>query len=213
MPENPYDILGVSPDASPDEVKKAYRKKARENHPDLNPDDPGAAERMNKINEAYDRIMNPEKYAARDRRAGAQRPGGSAGGYGAGGSAQRTGSGYAGGAQRPGSTGYAGGQGYAGGSGPYGWAGGFGFDFDDLFGFGGDGSAAGGPIHPEASATDSPEVRSAINDINAGNYQRAVSTLNTVVSTGRFSPNLSSRAPAIRDITALVTKVPGKYCT
>ena len=65
MPENPYDILGVSPDASPDEVKKAYRKKARENHPDLNPDDPGAAERMNKINEAYDRIMNPEKYEAR----------------------------------------------------------------------------------------------------------------------------------------------------
>ena len=105
MPENPYDILGVSPDASPDEVKKAYRKKARENHPDLNPDDPGAAERMNKINEAYDRIMNPEKYEARDRRAqaaqgypGGQRPGGAgtAGGSrtGAGAGGQQTGYGY-----------------------------------------------------------------------------------------------------------------------
>ena len=52
MTENPYDILGVSRDASPDEVKKAYRKKAREAHPDLNPDDHTAAERMNKVSEA-----------------------------------------------------------------------------------------------------------------------------------------------------------------
>ena len=71
MTEDPYDILGVPRTATSDEIKKAYRKKARENHPDLNPNDPAAAERMNRINEAYDRIMNPEKYAARDRRAGA----------------------------------------------------------------------------------------------------------------------------------------------
>ena len=85
MVENPYDVLGVSRDASADEVKKAYRKKARENHPDLNPNDPDAADRMNKINEAYDRIMNPEKYAARDRRASAAAGGPGAGYGGAGG--------------------------------------------------------------------------------------------------------------------------------
>ncbi|WP_418256049.1 J domain-containing protein, partial [Gordonibacter urolithinfaciens] len=115
MVENPYDVLGVSRDASLDEVKKAYRKKARENHPDLNPNDAAAAERMNKINEAYDRIVNPEKYAARDRRAAASNP---SAGYGAGGAA---GSGGAGGS----------GQNPYGSEGPYGWTGGFGFDFDD----------------------------------------------------------------------------------
>ena len=119
-------------------MKKAYRKKTRENHPDLNPNDPAAAERMNRINEAYDRIMNPEKYAARDRRAGA------AGGSGAGSS----GYGYAGGAggYGQGSQGSGQGQGYQQGGqgygteGPYGWTGGFGFD--DLFGFGGAGAAS-----------------------------------------------------------------------
>ena len=69
MVKDPYEVLGVSKDASADEIKKAYRKKARENHPDLNPNDPKAAERMNEINEAYDRITNPEKYKASDRRA------------------------------------------------------------------------------------------------------------------------------------------------
>lgn len=179
MPENPYDILGVSPDASPDEVKKAYRKKARENHPDLNPNDPGAAERMNKINEAYDRIMNPEKYEASDRRAQAAQ-----------GASQRPGAGQAGYAGGPGSGGPGGtqtGYGYGGPSsagGPYGWTGGF--DWDDLFGFGGAGSAAaGGPIHPEASAADSPEVHAAIDAINAGRFQQAIGILNAITSHGR----------------------------
>ena len=68
MTEDPYDILGVPRTATSDEIKKAYRKKARENHPDLNPDDPEAEERLKKINEAYDRITNPEKYARDDAR-------------------------------------------------------------------------------------------------------------------------------------------------
>ena len=68
MAMNPYEILGVPETASQDEVKRAYRKKARENHPDLNPGDANAAKRMNQINEAYDRIMNPDKYATEDAR-------------------------------------------------------------------------------------------------------------------------------------------------
>ena len=183
MTDNPYAVLGVSENATPDEVKKAYRKKARENHPDLNPNDPAAAERMNRINEAYDRIMNPEKYAARDRRAGA------AGGSGAGSS----GYGYAGGAggYGQGSQGSGQGQGYQQGGqgygteGPYGWTGGFGFDFDDLFGFGGAGAASNEPIHPEPSASDSASVRQAVAAINAGDFQQAVGILSAVVSSGR----------------------------
>lgn len=89
MAMDPYSVLGVSRDASQDEVKKAYRRKARENHPDLNPNDPNAAERMNEVNEAYDRIMNPEKYAAADRRA-------SAASGGAAGASSQGSSGYAG---------------------------------------------------------------------------------------------------------------------
>lgn len=62
MVEDPYKVLGLSEGASKDEIKKAYRKKAKEYHPDLHPDDPKAAENMHQVNEAYERLMNPEKY-------------------------------------------------------------------------------------------------------------------------------------------------------
>lgn len=65
MIEDPYKILGLAPDASPDEVKKAYRQMAKIFHPDLHPDDPNAHEKMNEINEAYDMLTNPDKYAAK----------------------------------------------------------------------------------------------------------------------------------------------------
>lgn len=59
MITNPYEVLGVSEDASPEEIKKAYRKLAKKYHPDLNPNDPNCEEMMEEINQAYDMITDP----------------------------------------------------------------------------------------------------------------------------------------------------------
>lgn len=58
MYQDPYKVLGVSPDASDEEIKKKYRELTKKYHPDLNPNDPEAAKRMNDINAAYDQIKN-----------------------------------------------------------------------------------------------------------------------------------------------------------
>jgi curved DNA-binding protein CbpA len=63
MIRNPYEVLGIKEGATMDEIKRAYRKKARENHPDLHPEDPSANEKMQQINEAYEMLSNPDKYA------------------------------------------------------------------------------------------------------------------------------------------------------
>ena len=58
---DPYKVLGVSPDASDEEIKSAYRRLAKLYHPDRNPGDAEAAKKMQQVNDAYDRIKNPEK--------------------------------------------------------------------------------------------------------------------------------------------------------
>lgn len=65
MGNDPYETLGVARGASEDEIKSAYRRLAKKYHPDLNPGDPAAAQRMNEINQAYDRLKNPQAYQAR----------------------------------------------------------------------------------------------------------------------------------------------------
>ena len=62
MIDNPYKLLGVPESASKDDIKKAYRKLAKKYHPDMNPDNPKAAEKMNEINEAYDILMDDNKF-------------------------------------------------------------------------------------------------------------------------------------------------------
>ncbi len=56
-----YKILGLSKNASQDDIKKAYRKLARQHHPDLNPDDKEAHRRFQQINEANEVLSDPEK--------------------------------------------------------------------------------------------------------------------------------------------------------
>lgn len=91
-----YDVLGVSRGASEDELKKAYRKLAKELHPDRNKDKPEAGEKFKEVNEAYDVLRDQQKRAAYDQFGHAAFDGGM-GGPGAHGFNQRAGQGDFGG--------------------------------------------------------------------------------------------------------------------
>ncbi len=58
MTSDPYKVLGVSPNASDDEIQKAYRRLVKKYHPDVNPGDENAEKKMREINAAYDQIRN-----------------------------------------------------------------------------------------------------------------------------------------------------------
>ncbi len=179
MVNDPYKVLGVDRNASKEEIKKAYRQKAKQYHPDLNPDDTVAAAKMNEVNEAYDMLNNPEKYR--------QQSGGFGGAYGNG--SYGGSSGYGSGPYGNGGYGYGGyGRGYynqGSGQSQGGSYGGFGYyGFDDLFGFGRYQRAANIP-RPAAEPGDSDSIRQAIDFINMGQYSYAAQILNSMVSAQR----------------------------
>ena len=82
-----YEVLGVAKNATPDEIKKAYRKKAIQYHPDKNPGDKEAEEKFKEAAEAYDVLSDAQKRAKYDQfghSMGPQGFGGGAGGFGGG---------------------------------------------------------------------------------------------------------------------------------
>lgn len=175
MINDPYQVLGVSRNSTPEEIKSAYRKLAKQYHPDLHPNDPNAALKMNEINEAYDMLTHPEKYNARRQQEQA-RQNAYQGFYG-------NGNPFGGYQNQNGSN-----QNQNGYQGTGGWYSNFyGFDFEDFF------NAFNGystrnetvSINPEAKSDDSSDVRSAIENINAGRYEEALRILMRVPHSGR----------------------------
>lgn len=157
MVKDPYDVLGISRDAGKEDIKKAYRKKAKEYHPDLHPDDPNAVEKMNEINEAYDMLANPEKYQKREQSRG----------YG---NASQSGSYERNTYDNNRNQGY----------GNYGdfW----GFGFEDLFGFG----TRTQPLQkPVRQPDDTEEFRKVVDFICMERYDLANQVLNQIVSRER----------------------------
>ena len=84
MNKDYYEVLGVSKTASADEIKSAFRKKAKQYHPDLHPGDKEAEEKFKEVNEAYGVLSDPQKKSNYDKFGTAEPQGGGFGGAGGG---------------------------------------------------------------------------------------------------------------------------------
>ena len=191
MNRDPYEVLGVSRNTPPEEIKKAYRTLAKRYHPDLHPDDPYAAEKMNEINIAYDMIVDSEKaQEQQSTNQGAYQRAGSSGAY----SRQKSGESANTGRRTYRTYGAAGSsssdysnQRYNGGYKEYkrsqeSGSGAFSFDNEDMFGFG---RFTHSVAMPSVEETDSPYVAESIGKMNKGLYEEALATLANVLTSQR----------------------------
>ena len=149
-----YDVLGVSRNASGDEIKKAYRTKAKELHPDRNADNPEAEAKFKEANEAYEVLKDADKKAAYDRFGHAAFEGGMGGG---------------GGQRRPGAQGFGGGD----------FSSAFSDVFDDLFGDFMGGQRGGGGRRAARGADLRYNLRVSLDEAFAG-LQKSIKVPTTV---------------------------------
>ena len=178
---NPYDVLGVRPDASEDEIKKAYKALSRKYHPDANINNPNkeqAEEKFKQVQQAYSQIMDAHKHGANGY-GGSSYGSGTYGGYGSGyGNSGSYGSGNSGGSGSYGSNGSGGYN--SGGFGDWDFGG---FDFGGFGNFGGFGTGYGGAGNYGNSSNmseDEMHMRAAANYINNQHYAEALNVLNTI---------------------------------
>lgn len=178
---NPYDVLGVRPDASEDEIKKAYKALSRKYHPDANINNPNkeqAEEKFKQVQQAYSQIMDARKHGANGY-GGSSYGSGTYGGYGSGyGNSGSYGSGNSGGSGSYGSNGSGGYNSSGFGDWDFG-----GFDFGGFGNFGGFGTGYGGAGNYGNSSNmseDEMHMRAAANYINNQHYAEALNVLNTI---------------------------------
>ncbi|MBQ6506956.1 MAG: J domain-containing protein [Clostridia bacterium] len=198
MTRDPFSVLGLTSSATEDEIKSAYRKLAKKYHPDLNPGDKNAEQKMKEVNEAYAEALRIKKEG------GTWQSSGGYGGYsGNTGNAGYSGNaGYGGYGSGTGYGGYSGGR-QSGGYDPFGGFqgrnsqyqgdpfGGFGFDpFSDLFGTGGMGAETRFRTRNYAD----PELKTVENHVLAQRYQDALNLLNRIPTHGADWHALYARA-------------------
>ena len=202
MPNDPFEVLGVSRSSSEDEIKAAYRRLAKKYHPDLNPGDKVAEQKMREVNEAYTRALQIRK-TGRD----PSQPDPFGG-------ADPTGSAYGGPYAQGNWYGYGGGNSSSGQSGdPFS---GFGYDFDPFSAF------FGGQQYRQQTQTRTknyanPELKTAENHILSNRFNEAISLLNRIPDHSadwhglyaRADLGLGNRISALDHARAAVRMAPG----
>ena len=156
---DPYSVLGITPGADDETIKKAYRQKCKQYHPDLHPNDPTAEEHFKEVQAAYSEIM-------RMKQGGGQN-------YGSYGNPQGSYSQQGYGQQSGYNQQY--GNPFGGGTGGFGF-GPFGFGYY---------STSGGARQTYTTGQESPELRAAANYIRSGFYEEALNTLNDIAQNER----------------------------